>query len=91
MSRYFRAIQHIAILSLFAVLPPAFAGGGPMAPALPGELAMEKVRPVPKGRFDLPTDVPFTYIRDYKNNHVNNPEYVKLIAENPPELRTSAP
>jgi len=57
-----------------------------MAPAPPGGPAVEKIRPLPEGRFDLPTGVPFTYIRDYHNNHLNNPDYVKQIAERPPEL-----
>jgi len=57
-----------------------------MAPAPPGAPAVARIRPLEAGGFDLPTDAPFTYIRDYKNNHLNNPDYVKQIAANPPEL-----
>ncbi len=32
------------------------------------------------------TSIPFTYLIDYSQGHVNNPEYLKKIAEAPPTL-----
>lgn len=74
------------ILFLLSWHCAACSADAPMAPAPPGGPAMERVRPVPPGRFDLPTELPFTYVRDYKNNHLNNPDYVRRIAQHPPVL-----
>jgi hypothetical protein len=42
--------------------------------------------PLAFGQQEWKTSVPFTYLIDYSQGHVNNPEYIKKIAEAPPTL-----
>jgi len=42
--------------------------------------------PLAYGQQEWKTSVPFTYLIDYSQGHVNSPEYIKKIAEAPPTL-----